>query len=73
MPRATPPPSLPPDLLDGLQDALEGIAALADLLALVGSAVDPGFLQPRTVATAAALIEGQTCRIRRLLDLHPGS
>lgn len=71
MPRATPPLSLPPDLIDGLQDALDGIEAVTDLLALVGTVVDPGSLRPHTVSAAAALIDGEASRIRRLLNIHP--
>jgi hypothetical protein len=70
MPRRPSLPLLPPDLVDGLQDALDGIEAVTDLLALVGTVVDPGLLRVRTVATAASLIDGQAACIRQLLDLR---
>lgn len=66
--RSTPPPFLPPDLVDGLQDALERITAVADLLEVVGA--DSGHLRDRTLTEAARLIADEADRMLELIRAH---
>jgi hypothetical protein len=70
MPRATRPPTLPPDLIDELLDSLDGIEAVADLLALIGMAGDPSMLRERTISRVGYLIGNEASRIRELLNHH---
>jgi hypothetical protein len=70
MPRATRPPSLPPDLLDGLVNALERVAAVADLLGSLGTGRDPALLRDRTVAGAARVIAEEADRMLALIRVH---
>ena len=70
MPRATRPPSLPPDLVDGLQDALERITAVADLLEVVGTFAESRHLRDRTLTNAAALILGEAKGMLELIRIH---
>ena len=67
MPRATRPPTLPPDLIDGLHDALERIAAVADLIEIVGALADPGRLRDRTLPGAARIIAEEAERMIALI------
>lgn len=71
--RSTPPPTLPPDLVDGLQDALERITAVADLLEVVGTFADPGHLRDRTLTEAAGLILDEADRMLALIRAHAPS
>lgn len=73
MPRATRPPSLPPDLVDGLLDGLRRVAAVADLLGAVGSLSDPDRLRDRTVATAADIIGDEADRLLKLIHAREPS
>lgn len=68
--RSTPPPFLPPDLVDGLQDALERITAVADLLEVVGASGDSGHLRDRTLTGAAGLILGEAEGMLELIRAH---
>lgn len=70
MPRATRPPTLPPDLIDGLANALERVAAVADLLEIVGSVADPGRLRDRTLPGAARVIAEEAERMLALIHTH---
>lgn len=67
MPRATSPPPLPPDLVDGLLDGLNRVAAVADLLEAVGVAADPGRLRHGTLAGAGDIIGKETARMLALV------
>lgn len=67
MPRADLPPSLPHDFVDGMHDALERVAAVADLLTLAGPPGGADRLQCQTIPHAAAIILGETARMRALL------
>lgn len=68
--RSTPPPFLPPDLVDGLQDALERITAVADLLEVVGTVADPGHLRDHTLTEAGRLIADEADRMLELIRAH---
>ena len=68
--RATPPPSLPSDLVDGLQDSLERITAVADLLEVVGTCADAGHLRDSTLTEAAKLILAEAEGMLALIRAH---
>jgi hypothetical protein len=70
MPRTTRPPSLPPHLIDGLLDGLQRVSAVADLLCIVGTGIDPSLLRSRTVAGAADIIGNETDRMLELICAH---
>lgn len=67
MPRATSPPLLPPDLVDGLLDGLQRVAAVADLLEVVGACAPPERLHDATLAAAAEIIGGEAARMLALI------
>jgi hypothetical protein len=70
MPRATSPPSLPPDLVDGLLDGLHRVSAVADLLEAVGVAADPRRLRDGTLAGAGDIIGKEAARMLALVRSH---
>ena len=70
MPRASSPPPLPPDLVDGLLDGLRRVAAVADLLETVGSCQPSGRLLDETLAGAGDIIGGEAARMLALLAAH---
>jgi len=72
MSRALRPPIQSPDFIDEMHEGLERVAAVADLLALVGVAVKPELLRDQTIAGAAGIIGGEADRLHRLLREHEG-
>jgi hypothetical protein len=73
MPRATRPPSLPPDLVDGLLDSLRRVSAVADLLGIAGTLSEPDRLRDRTVSEAAGIIGDETDRMLKLIHARDPS
>lgn len=62
---------LPVNLVDELHEALNLIAAVADLLALA-TLDDPGLPKDATISRAARLIESEASRLRHLLRQAEG-
>jgi hypothetical protein len=62
---------IPTEELDGLLDALERIAAVADLISCLDAGQEIGMLHPRTISVVASLIYREATEISRVLDNRP--